>query len=245
MKHLFGEDKAIPPLASARLQRWALILSAYQYRIVHKPGKENSKADVLSRLPLPECPSEVPLPGARVLLLETLETSPVNAKQIPEWTERDPILSKVKKWLTEGWPEKEREEELRPYRQRKEELSLQDGCILWGQRVIPEPGHKLVVEELHAGHQDISRMKSLARSFVWWPKLDADLEDRAKRCEICQVHLKVPAPAPLHPWEWPVTPWCRLHLDHAGPFQGKMIIDSDAAVRPPTVKTVKLGDRLA
>ena len=225
LKHLFGEDKAIPPMASARLQRWALILSAYQYRIVHKPGKENANADVLSRLPLPECPSEVPLPGETVLLLETLEASPVNAKQIAKWTERDPVLSKVKKWLTDGWPEREREEDLRPYRQRKDELSLQDGCILWGQRVIvPEPGHKLVVEELHAGHQGISRMKSLARSFVWWPKLDADLEDRAKRCEICQVHQKAPAPAPLHPWEWPEMPWCRLHLDYAGPFQGKMFL---------------------
>ena len=132
---------------------------------------------------------------------------PLNAKQIAEWTEKDPVLSKVKKWLTEGWPEKECEEELRPYRQRKDELSLQDGCILWGLRVIvPKPGYKLVVEELHAGHQGISRMKSLARSFVWWPKLDADLEDTAKRCEICQVHLKVPAPTPLHPWEWPVMP---------------------------------------
>jgi hypothetical protein len=73
----------------------------------------------LSRLPLPECPSEVLLPGETVLLLETLEASPINAKQIAEWTEKDPVLSKVKKWLTEGWPEKEREEELRPYRQRK------------------------------------------------------------------------------------------------------------------------------
>ena len=32
--------------------------------------------------------------------------------------------------------------------------------------IVPEPGHKLVVEELHAGHQGISRMKRLARSFV-------------------------------------------------------------------------------
>ena len=166
-----------------------------------------------------------PVNAKQIAEWKTLEAFPVNAKQIAEWTERDPILSKVKKWLTEGWPEKEREEELRPCRQRKEELSLQDGCILWGQRVIvPEPGHMLVVEELHAGHHGISRMKSLARSFVWWPKLDADLEDRAKRCEICQVHLKVPAPAPLHPWEWTVTPWCRLHLDYAGSFQGKMFL---------------------
>ena len=103
LKHLFGEDKPIPPMASARLQRWALKLSAYQYKIAHKPGKDNANADVLSRLPLPEYPMEVTLPGETVMLLETLQSSPVNAKQIAEWTAKDPVLSKVKKWFSQGW----------------------------------------------------------------------------------------------------------------------------------------------
>ena len=30
--------------------------------------------------------------------------------------------------------------------------------------------------------------------------------------------------APLHPWEWPERPWSRVHIDHAGPFQGKMFL---------------------
>ena len=33
-----------------------------------------------------------------------------------------------------------------------------------------------------------------------------------------------PAPAPLHLWEWPKRPWARLHLDYAGPVQGKMYL---------------------
>ena len=84
LKHLFGEDKPIPPMALARLQRWALKLSAYQYKIAHKPGKDNANADVLSRLLLPEYPMEVTLPGETVMLLEALQSSPVNAKQIAE-----------------------------------------------------------------------------------------------------------------------------------------------------------------
>ena len=139
-------------MASARLQHWALKLSAYQYKIAHKPGKDNANADVLSRLPLPEYPEEVSLPGETVMLLETLQSSPVNAKQIAEWTAKDPVLSKVKKWLSVGWTFTDKhDEELWPYRQRKEDLSLQDGCILWVSRVVvPEPGRKLVIEELHA-----------------------------------------------------------------------------------------------
>eukprot|EP00731_Ephydatia_muelleri_P021997 Em0014g588a len=75
LKHLFGEDKPIPPMASARLQRWALKLSAYQYKIAHKPGKDNANADILSRLPLPEYSMEVTLLGETVMLLEALHSS--------------------------------------------------------------------------------------------------------------------------------------------------------------------------
>lgn len=39
LKYLFGENRGIPTLASARVQRWALILSGYKYNIVYKPGK--------------------------------------------------------------------------------------------------------------------------------------------------------------------------------------------------------------
>lgn len=65
-------------------------------------------------------------------------------------------------------------------------------------------------------------MKALARSYVWWPKLDKEVEDTVKACEICQEHRNAPAPAPLHPWDWPDKPWSRIHVDYAGPFMGKM-----------------------
>lgn len=49
---LFGENKAIPTLAAARMIRWAIILSAYKYNIVYKKGSEIIEADALSRLPM-------------------------------------------------------------------------------------------------------------------------------------------------------------------------------------------------
>ena len=50
------------------------------------------------------------------------------------------------------------------------------------------------------------------------------MEEHVKRCELCQAHQNVPAPAPLHPWEWPELPWCCLHAYYAGPFMGKMFL---------------------
>ena len=54
---------------------------------------------------------------------------------------------------------------------------------MWGQRVVvPPPGHQQVLDELHEGHPGTSRMKSLARSHVWWPDLDADIAAKVQAC---------------------------------------------------------------
>ena len=49
---ILGPKTGIPPLAAARLQRWAILLSAYQYDIVYRDTKSHANADALSRLPL-------------------------------------------------------------------------------------------------------------------------------------------------------------------------------------------------
>ena len=69
-------------MASATVQRCALILSAYNHKVQYVPGKEHTNADLLSWLPLPEEPKEIPMPEESVLLLATMELSPVTMKQI-------------------------------------------------------------------------------------------------------------------------------------------------------------------
>ncbi|XP_041353242.1 uncharacterized protein K02A2.6-like isoform X1 [Gigantopelta aegis] len=97
-------------------------------------------------------------------------------------------------------------------------------------RVTVPPKLQLqVLEELHSAHSGIVKMKELARSYFWWPKLDSHIEDLVKSCEECQQIQKMPGPAPLHPWSSPDAPWKRLHIDFAGPFHGHMylvVVDS-------------------
>ena len=108
---------------------------------------------------------------------------------------------------------------------RKEELSVERGCVTWGGRVIiPEKLRQSVLEELHDVHPGVTRMKSLARSFVWWPNMDKEIEEISKDCETCCHNQNNPAAAPVHVWETPKGPWERLHLDFAGPFLGKMFL---------------------
>ena len=180
LQHIFSETHPIPNLASAHLQRWALTLSAYNHQIRYKPGKDNSNADVLSRLPLPESPSSVLLPGETVFLMDTLQTSPVNATHIKTWTNNDPLLARVRDMIQKGWINTS-EEQLKPFQHRQNKLSVHAGCILLGSRVvIPSAGRQKILELLHLGHPGITRMKGLARSFVWWPGMDSDLEEKVK-----------------------------------------------------------------
>ena len=114
LKYLLGDTRGIPAMASAQVQHWALALSAYDYCITYEPGAKLANADVLSRLPLPDQPSDVPLPGEMILLLETLCSSPVNAAQIKTWVDKDPLLSRVWEKVRCGW-QTTSEVAMRPY----------------------------------------------------------------------------------------------------------------------------------
>ena len=142
-------------MASSRIQNWALILGAYNYTIVYKPGKSHCNADVFSRLPLPETPSATLIPGETILLLDTLH-EPVFAAQIRQWMNRDPVLSAVRRMVQQGW-QYNGDVDLHPFSQGKNDLSIQDGCVLWGNRVIvPQLGQAKVLVEMHQGHPGVS-----------------------------------------------------------------------------------------
>ena len=155
--------------------------------------------------------------------MELLDTTPITAEQLKDWTRRSPFLARVSNFVKSGWPSKCPDLNLQPYFQRRDELTTQDGCILWGSRVVvPPQGRKQVVEELHETHPGICKMKSLARSCLV-AKHGQELESRVRTRESWQVNRKSPQ-TPLHPWEWLSKPWERIHVDYAGPFMGKMFL---------------------
>ena len=73
--------------------------------------------------------------------------------------------------------------EFKPFSFKMKELSLLEGYALWGAGAVVQPqGHKLVLEELHETHTVVSKMKTLARSYVWWPGMDAEIEEVIRNC---------------------------------------------------------------
>ena len=220
--------QTIPSLAAARLQRWALLLAGYSYNIKFKPTSEHQPADALSRLPLKDSTTVGNLPDASNFNIAQIDST---TAELESATRKDPILSKVLYYTRKGWPQII-QECLKPYWNRRLELSIEGHTILCGVRVvIPGILRQRVLEELRQGHSGVVRMKSLARSHFWWPGVDKEVENLAKMCLACQSVKKAPPKAPLHPWAWPTAPWQRVHVDFAGPVAGKMffiVMDADS-----------------
>ena len=199
LQYIFSHDKPVPPIASARLQRWALLLEMYDYRIEYKAADQLRHADGLGRLPLPFTPANLPIPGETVLLLDNIELASLNVEKIRHLTDCDPVLSRVRFCLLHGWDNLD-DKSLAAFHSKRDELSIQDGCVLRGSRVIiPTKGRELVLEMLHQGHPGISRMKNIARGFVWWPGMDIQLENKVMECEQC-FFVNFPD---LHPLKFP------------------------------------------
>ena len=212
---LFSLEKSISVQASGRIIRWSLMLQSYKFTLIHKSGKYLGNADALSRLPLERDDSVVPIPSEWVHLVNFLNETPITAELIQSETKKCQILSNVIKFLNTGWPN-DLQPEFTPFKSRNDELSIQSGCLLWGNRVvIPNTLHRQILEELHVSHPGITRMKQLARSYVWFPNMDSEIENFVKNCSSCRENSPLPKKSPLHPWEWPQNAWHRLHIDHA------------------------------
>ena len=233
---ILGPKKGIPSLAAARLQRWAILLSAYNYTIEFRATAAHANADGLSRLPLPDSEPLDQFQDVNMFNILSIDTLPVTSKDIQQATRRDPLLSKVVTYVQSGWPTVV-PNEMKPFKSRETELGLEGNCLMWGNRiVIPTKLQPTILTSLHENHPGISRMKSIARSYVWWNGLDKAIETLAQSCLSCQAVKAAPPAAPLHPWMWPNSPWTRIHIDFAGPFQGQMfLIAVDAHSKWPEV----------
>ncbi|XP_033724581.1 uncharacterized protein K02A2.6-like [Pecten maximus] len=220
------------------MQRYALFLSGLTYKIEYKSTTAHGNADSLSRLPLQvntiDSDDDEMVNAVNVGQLEKL---PVTQSQIRRETTHDPVMATVLQFVMNGWNEEVTNPELKPYFVRNTEITEHQGCLLWGTRVIVPPKLQAeVLAEIHQGHIGIVKMKAVARSYVWWPNIDLDIEQLCKACTGCQSVKVAPPSAPLHPWEWTSRPWYRIHMDFAGPFLDSMFfIVVDAYSKWPEV----------
>ncbi|RWS24392.1 uncharacterized protein B4U80_01971, partial [Leptotrombidium deliense] len=208
---LLGENKPIPEVVSPRVIRWAIRLSAFNYVLIYSKGADIGNADALSRLPV-DPPPQNKQDVEHVLML-TENSKIVDFKEVKEFTRRDLLLCKVKQFTLSYWPSNV-DEDLKPFLRRKDEICIVRDCVLWGERIIiPRKLQSAVLGLLHEGHPGVVRMKCNARSHVWWPSINMDIESMVAKCVACQAHRNMPQKVPTHPRIWPKQPWIHVHAD--------------------------------
>ena len=146
------------------MQRWAIQLSACQYKLEYRSTQSNGNVDGLSRLPIPQVIAIQPSKSSSessIYNVCQVEYLPVTVIQLQRLTRRDPVLSKVLNYTKCGWPSEFASsttipEDLKPFWSGRMELTTEGDCLLWGTRVvIPCKLYTAVLQELHSGHPGI------------------------------------------------------------------------------------------
>lgn len=149
----------------------------------------------------------------------------LSPRQLAEMTRQDPVLSHVVKAVLTGKMQKLPRQEFSAFTKIETELSLVEGCLIRGTRlVVPTKARKDVLDLAHAGHRGVVAMKACARGYFWWPGVDNDIERLVRDCATCCQHQRTPPKAPPPNWKRATTPWHTIHADFAGPVEGRMLL---------------------
>ena len=124
------------------------------------------------------------------------------------------MCKQLKTYCEKGWPSRqELPGAVKPYYSVSAEISVQDGLIMRGSRiVIPASMRLSILDKIHTGHQGISKCRERARQSVWWPGLAKQLEELVKSCPEC-YRLQKQRAQPLVTSVFPELPWQKVATD--------------------------------
>jgi len=207
-----------PEKMTQRLVRWALFLSEFNFKIVYRPGSNNSKPDALSRRPDYEKSSkssenDVPF---SVLRPENFTAFP---SVIPSL--QDQIISECKDDTFYHQICEYLENNNLPIPHPKiDKFSLSNGFLLFQNKLyVPPKCRTLVLKICHdspsAGHFGIKKTTNLLSRDFWWSSLSTDVKDYVRSCETC-CRSKDSRHKPyrlLNPLEIPSHPWSSISMD--------------------------------
>ena len=225
-------DQALDDITNPRLFRLKQRTLMWRYRIRHVPGKSIPAADATSRYPSTSDSEEVNILSTIRIEADTnddLEALVVAAarssadsldavtwRRVKEGTSTDDVLRLLMPLVEYGFPPSRDglSEELQPYWQYRDRLSLVDDVILMDHRiVIPQALRNEVLQALHAAHQGTNRMYSRALGAVFWPGMTKDIESTRSRCHDCWgMSPSQPRMPPVPPCV-PTTPFQAVAAD--------------------------------
>ena len=157
------------------------------------PGLKNNGPDCLSRFPVKSDKNE------KATGFEEVEFASINSvdtdslvvswETVKEETEKDPVLQDLIRMICTNPSENKNEwRNCMDFYKFRRELSVEDGVILYGCRlVIPQSLQSKVLEFLHKAHQGVTGMGAQARRSIWWPYISRDIDEKRESCKKCDV----------------------------------------------------------
>ena len=204
--------------ATPRLQRILIRTFPYTFTVRYIPGTTNQLADCLSCLG--DQKDTIKLPKLQVnQITKQLQARSNSLQHLRVATQADDELAILKHTIMQGWPKniKQVPPEIQPYWTFREELTIEDGLILKGVRiVIPNKQQQAILKQLHEGHLGLNKCKLRAKETVNWPGLNNELENLVLNCELCLKYSTAKRnlePSLVLGQEIPLYPWTKLATD--------------------------------
>jgi hypothetical protein len=181
-----------------RIQRLLLRLQKFDIRLSYTPGKYMYTSDALSR-----AYSESPVKTADTgeadvevyvnMVFSNLNVSDEKLEKIRSETREDEQFKILTNCILSGFPHEKREcpVEIRDFWNIRNELSLVNGIILKGLKVvIPRSLRKEMLQKIHVGHLGIEKCRRRAREVLYWPGLNQEVADMVKNCPACNEYKR-------------------------------------------------------
>lgn len=109
--------------------------------------------------------------------------------EIKRLQDEDKTFQKIVAYTQKSWPDKRAVDAgVLPYYSVAAELSMVDGLLMRGSRIIiPPPLRQEMLTKLHTGHQGIVKCRERARQSMWWPGMGKELEELVRNCPECCI----------------------------------------------------------
>ena len=201
-----------------RCQRLLIRMMRFNVTAEYVKGRDMVVADALSRMPLASQLSTTDKEvNAHVNAVRFCQpASDRKLDDIRPHTSEDLGLQSAIHYTLMGWPRQKNDvvDIAQPYHHVRAELSVADGLLLRGCRiVIPPKMRDEVLSRIHDGHQGITKCRERAKQAVWWPNLNDEIKTLIANCEHCATFQSAQRHEPMMSTPLPEYPWQHVGAD--------------------------------
>ena len=152
----------------------------------------------------------------QINMVSFVPISETRLSEIQRETESDEILQLIKPIILQGWPEDKDKvpASLTPYFHIRDELSVQNGLIFQGERVVvPKSMRSTMIQAVHKSHLGINSCLRRARECLFWPGMSAEIKVEVEKYPACREFEVSQGKETLMSHEIPDCPWAKMDCD--------------------------------